>query len=75
MFSPPNLNCIIGGRGTGKSTIIEAIRLALGKEKEPKIGSETKEKIERIKEALKKRIQIPPSKYIGLVRMGGLKIL
>ncbi len=25
----PNLNCIIGGRGTGKSTIIEMIRLAL----------------------------------------------
>lgn len=27
----PNLNCIIGGRGSGKSTIVEMIRLALKK--------------------------------------------
>ena len=26
-----NLNCIIGGKGTGKSTILEALRYALGK--------------------------------------------
>lgn len=27
----PHLNCIIGGRGTGKSTIIEMIKMGLGK--------------------------------------------
>jgi len=26
-----NLNCLIGGRGTGKTTVIEFIRYALGK--------------------------------------------
>lgn len=30
----PLFNAVIGGRGSGKSTIIESIRLALGKEKE-----------------------------------------
>ena len=35
----PHLNCVIGGRGTGKSTIIEMIRMTLGKidEKNPKV--------------------------------------
>lgn len=28
----PNLNTIVGGRGTGKSTLVEAIRFAFGKE-------------------------------------------
>lgn len=30
----PNLNCIIGGRGTGKSTIVEMLRLGLEKYEE-----------------------------------------
>ena len=30
----PNLNCIIGGRGTGKSTIVDAINYGVGHEKD-----------------------------------------
>lgn len=30
----PNLNCIVGGRGTGKSTIVDAINYGVGNEKE-----------------------------------------
>jgi len=31
----PNLNCVIGGRGSGKSTLVEYIRWALGLEPRP----------------------------------------
>jgi len=49
-----NLNCIIGGRGTGKSTILEGMRLALGKdgEKGQQIDDDTRAKIDRIRELL-----------------------
>lgn len=30
----PNLNCIVGGRGTGKSTIVDAINYGVGNERE-----------------------------------------
>ncbi len=33
----PNLNCIIGGRGTGKSTAIEAVRCLVGHESESSV--------------------------------------
>lgn len=33
----PNLNCIVGGRGTGKSTMFEAVRCAAEGEKEGKV--------------------------------------
>lgn len=52
----PNLNCIIGGRGSGKSTIFEGMRLALGKGDDPKADDQTKEKIGRAKELLTKKI-------------------
>ncbi|MBK9123543.1 MAG: AAA family ATPase [Chloroflexi bacterium] len=44
-----NLNCIIGGRGTGKSTILESMRLALGKDGDSRIDKETESRIERIR--------------------------
>lgn len=47
-----NLNCIIGGRGSGKSTIFEGMRLALGKTEDPKADERTKETINRIKKLL-----------------------
>lgn len=37
----PNLNCVIGGRGTGKSTLLELIRYAFGVE--PKTRSNIKQ--------------------------------
>ena len=53
VFSP-NLNCIIGGRGTGKSTILEGMRITLGKDRDEgrPIDEETCGKIERIRELL-----------------------
>ncbi|MBW1616312.1 MAG: ABC transporter [Deltaproteobacteria bacterium] len=39
----PWLNCIIGGRGTGKSTIIEFLRIVMRKERELKALSENSE--------------------------------
>lgn len=53
----PNLNCIIGGRGSGKSTIFEGVRLALGKEDDLKADNRTKEKIGRAKELLIKNLK------------------
>src|SRR5690554_2159223 len=43
----PNKNCLIGGRGSGKSTVIEYLRLALGKEQAEK--NLDAKKAERIK--------------------------
>lgn len=51
----PNLNCIIGGRGTGKSTILEGVRIALGKDNHHQIDGQTKEKIQRIQELLSRQ--------------------
>lgn len=34
----PNLNCFIGGRGSGKSTALIALRAALGQERSPAAG-------------------------------------
>ena len=51
VFSP-NLNCIIGGRGSGKSTIVEGMRLAMGKDDDPTIDTSTTGKINRIRDLL-----------------------
>jgi len=52
IFFSPNLNCLIGGRGCGKSTILEGMRLSLGKDNDAKIDAKTQEKIARAKELL-----------------------
>jgi ABC-type lipoprotein export system ATPase subunit len=44
----PNLNCIIGGRGSGKSSVLEYIRLCTQYD----IDSNTEEQVERIKKTL-----------------------
>jgi len=44
-----NMNTIIGGKGTGKTTCIELIRFALGsKHKNPKIQEECQEMVEQV---------------------------
>lgn len=43
----PNLNCLIGSRGSGKSSILEAMRLTLGKDADSELDQQTKEKIDR----------------------------
>jgi len=52
-----NLNCIIGGRGSGKSTILEGMRLVLGKDQDVRIDDKTKDKIERTRALLSKNKQ------------------
>jgi len=47
----PYLNCIIGGRGSGKSTLIECLRIAFKKDNPPE-EKQNLEKTERIKHTL-----------------------
>ena len=49
----PSLNCIIGGRGSGKSTVLEYLRIALGGDDEDCLDSASHEKVQRIKSTLK----------------------
>ena len=49
VFSP-NLNTFIGGRGCGKSTILEYLRVLL--KKENNLDENTKKKVDRIKETI-----------------------
>ncbi|MBF0115940.1 MAG: AAA family ATPase [Magnetococcales bacterium] len=52
----PNLNCLIGGRGSGKSALLEGMRLAMGKGEDPKLAldEESSKKVSRIKTLLTK---------------------
>nr|MDQ2695434.1 ATP-binding protein [Pseudomonadota bacterium] len=43
----PNMNCVIGGRGSGKSTVLEYLRVMLGKDRGADVDEETKARIER----------------------------
>jgi hypothetical protein len=47
----PNLNCIIGGFGSGKSSLLEYLRLAHGKDTGD-VGDKTRDKINRIRNTL-----------------------
>ncbi len=49
-----DMNCIIGGRGSGKSTILEYMRIVLGKDNSRDIDKGTEERIERVRNTLKK---------------------
>jgi ABC-type lipoprotein export system ATPase subunit len=48
----PGLTCIIGGRGTGKSTFLEYTRLALNKADEPQSGTNAANQVVRAKQTL-----------------------
>ncbi|HAU0926969.1 TPA: AAA family ATPase [Legionella pneumophila] len=52
IYFSPNMNCVIGGRGSGKSTLIEYLRIVLGKDKTSDIDKSTAERIQRIKDTL-----------------------
>lgn len=45
----PNKTCLIGGRGSGKSTVLEYLRVVLGKDHEARMDADSKQKAERIK--------------------------
>jgi energy-coupling factor transporter ATP-binding protein EcfA2 len=49
----PNLNCIIGGRGSGKSTVLESLRLAFGHddEKRYQLSEVIGKKLARVKKS------------------------
>lgn len=49
VYFSPNLNTVIGGRGTGKSTLLELLRFAFGRQNEESISITTDAKIKRIK--------------------------
>lgn len=49
----PGLTCIIGGRGTGKSTLFEYIRKLLNKNDEAQNGTNTASQVHRAKETLR----------------------
>ena len=68
-----NLNCIIGGKGTGKSTVLESLRFAFGNEFTPKAEKALEQHKEILKEVFKKGSKIKvlieahhptPKKYI-----------
>lgn len=63
MAFSPNLNCVVGGRGTGKSTLFEYLRLCLRKDQTTQ--ARAKDQIERI------RGTISPESEIGLEWRGG----
>lgn len=48
VFSP-NLNCIIGGRGAGKSTVLECIRFILDRTEDDDLSKEARAKLLRIR--------------------------
>jgi len=48
----PNMNCIIGGRGSGKSTILEYLRILMGKDAGSDIDKDTRGRIDRIRKTL-----------------------
>lgn len=53
IYLSPNLNCIIGGRGSGKSTLIDYIRLALDQLRENEIPEKLRKDIrDRLKDTL-----------------------
>ena len=45
----PNLNTLIGGRGTGKSTALELLRFAFGRDQGDAISDSTRSKFDRVK--------------------------
>jgi energy-coupling factor transporter ATP-binding protein EcfA2 len=55
----PNLNTLIGGRGTGKSSLVEYLRLSLDREKSIQ-GREPRENLDKIKRTLEPhgRVQV-----------------
>ncbi|NMQ28675.1 chromosome segregation protein SMC [Candidatus Accumulibacter phosphatis] len=57
----PCFNALVGGRGTGKSTVIHALRLAYRREHEPAQGSEARETFARFNKVAKN-----PSEQGGL---------
>ncbi|SEM68682.1 DNA repair ATPase RecN [Syntrophus gentianae] len=48
----PNMNCVIGGRGSGKSMLLEYLRIILGKDKAKDLDPGTKDRIKRVRDTL-----------------------
>lgn len=49
IFFSPNLNTLIGGRGTGKSTALELLRFAFGRDKGATFSPSTQAKFDRVR--------------------------
>lgn len=48
----PNMNCVIGGRGSGKSMLLEYLRIVFGKDKDSDLDNGTKDRIMRVRDTL-----------------------
>lgn len=48
----PNMNCVIGGRGGGKSTLLEYLRIMFGKDRSEDLDAGTKDRIKRVRDTL-----------------------
>lgn len=49
IYFSPNLNTLIGGRGTGKSTVLELLRFAFGRDRGDSFSASNRAKFERVK--------------------------
>ncbi|CDF85678.1 hypothetical protein PKB_4353 [Pseudomonas knackmussii B13] len=49
IYFSPNLNTLIGGRGTGKSTALELLRFAFGRDQGDSFSATTRAKFERVR--------------------------
>ncbi len=49
IYFSPNLNTLIGGRGTGKSTALELLRFTFGRDQGDSFSASTRAKFERVK--------------------------
>ena len=50
----PNMNCVIGGRGSGKSTVLEYLRIIFGKVKADDLDEGSESRINRVRDTLNK---------------------
>lgn len=58
IFFSPNLNTVIGGRGTGKSTLLELLRFAFGRDQGTQLSDSIRAKFDRIRNTFSEDAEI-----------------
>jgi ABC-type enterochelin transport system ATPase subunit len=58
IFFSPNLNTLIGGRGTGKSTVLELLRFAFGRDKGDTFSDSIQAKFKRVRATFTEDLEI-----------------
>ncbi|MBN6715569.1 TrlF family AAA-like ATPase [Pseudomonas capsici] len=54
----PNLNCLIGARGSGKSTILELLRIMFARDDADALSEKAKAKVDRAKETFTEQVML-----------------